>query len=400
MIAAGGDGRGPPISRISSDGGQPGLSPARGPWASTRMARGRLAGLGAGGGGGAWPAQGGAADGGGGGGGWAAVSSSNDSGTMVLKGPPGGSASVAASATFVVRSSGAAGSAGGGSAGMAAAAGETMTPLAAAIASARAFMASGERSGASAAGPGPGSELQQRLGDAGAVDALAAAVAAAGDGGGSDYMAALQSAARERGGGFEPGRSPGTAAAKAPPPSVASARGGGGEQGGGGLSGAAAAAAAADKLQARLHAVYEGGLVVPLPFLSAAHAAPLALLDPLHCSNGGSRGSSNAAGLDPAACEVLLELVATPSLLGGGASAAGAAKGSNGGVLNGGAPHELPPHVLHKARCNPALQNLARSLAYQRACLAELPLDLAAAVEAQQVVDDLTHALRTILCLW
>lgn len=59
----------------------------------------------------------------------------------------------------------------------------------------------------------------------------------------------------------------------------------------------------------------------------------------------------------------------------------------------------LPPHVVHKALQNPSVQNLARSLAYHRACLQELPLEQAAAGELVQLVLDMGAALQTVLAL-
>jgi hypothetical protein len=88
-------------------------------------------------------------------------------------------------------------------------------------------------------------------------------------------------------------------------------------------AGAAAAAAAAaavpgnpvflERLWERLAAWYESGLVVQLPFLSAAHAAPLGLLRPVYqpCSvacNG--QTPFTVQGLDPEAHALLLDLVA------------------------------------------------------------------------------------------
>jgi hypothetical protein len=60
---------------------------------------------------------------------------------------------------------------------------------------------------------------------------------------------------------------------------------------------------------------------------------------------------------------------------------------------------KLPPHVVAKALQNPGIQNLARCVAYHRACLLELPLDAAGAEELVGVVQDMCAALQTMLSL-
>jgi hypothetical protein len=227
-----------------------------------------------------------------------------------------------------------------------------------------------------------------------------------------------------------------------------------------------------ERLCERLAAWYESGLLVQLPFLSAASAAPLALLAPMHapCSAPltGSK-SGGMEGLDPEAYALLqvlaeggLEALLRPPKLqqqgsgGAGASArrtnvsangtqeqqqgqslrqAGFTSGSAGGfrpagmgtrggslrrdvrgkdqaagkqqqwqkgVLGqqGGQQHgKLPSHVVSKALRNPSVQNLARSLAYHRACLLELPLEQAAAAELVQLITDMGSALQAVLAL-
>lgn len=59
----------------------------------------------------------------------------------------------------------------------------------------------------------------------------------------------------------------------------------------------------------------------------------------------------------------------------------------------------LPPHVVSKALQNPCVQNLARCVAYHRACLLELPLEAEGAVELVQLISDMGSALQTILAL-
>ncbi|KAI8469342.1 MAG: kinase-like domain-containing protein [Monoraphidium minutum] len=213
------------------------------------------------------------------------------------------------------------------------------------------------------------------------------------EGGGEDsYLAALKSAAADRERdhyqlqqrGFGGGRTP------SPGRGRPDAGGGGGGAGGGA---AAAAALAEERLRARLRAAYEGGQVAPLPFLSAAHAAPLALLGPPHGGGGGG-----VRGVDAEAHRAVLELVAEArafdALPGDPQQRAWQQQQRGGGGGGGGV---LPHAVLSKLLRNPGLQNLARCLAYHRASLEALPLDRAAALEAARVADDMADALRAVL---
>eukprot|EP00798_Chlamydomonas_sp_ICE-L_P007550 gene7550-699_t len=85
----------------------------------------------------------------------------------------------------------------------------------------------------------------------------------------------------------------------------------------------------------RIFAAYEGGLVVPTPFLSAAHAQPLALLDPPGHSGRTATPASETpgvSGIDPLVHEVLLQLVRQ--------SARMASKDASAPLL------ELPPEIV------------------------------------------------------
>jgi hypothetical protein len=125
----------------------------------------------------------------------------------------------------------------------------------------------------------------------------------------------------------------------------------------------------------------------------------------------------DAAGIDPDAYEVLLELVreAEPSRAGHEAGGAAAAAGGQqqqqqqqgqqqqqqqeGQQQQQQQQQRLPPAIVRKALASPVLQNLARTLAYHKACLAQLPLDKAGVTELLEVVEDLSHTLRSVLCL-
>ncbi|KIY97977.1 hypothetical protein MNEG_9987 [Monoraphidium neglectum] len=231
----------------------------------------------------------------------------------------------------------------------------------------------------------------------------------------NSYMAALKSAAADRerglssvrgfgGGGAAfgagvgalqtpsaPGRAAAAAAAApasaigAPPAAAAAAAAA--------AAGAAAPAEAGEQLlRARLRASYESGLVVPLPFLSAAHAAPLALFNAPHSPHVTPHGlAGGARGIDPEAYR------AVAALLSGDAAGGGGGAGSPGRRRRE-AAGRLPPGVVRKLLLNPALQNLARCLAYHTSCLEALPLDRPAALETVGVVEEMAAALRTVLC--
>ncbi|KAF8064667.1 stk3 [Scenedesmus sp. PABB004] len=193
------------------------------------------------------------------------------------------------------------------------------------------------------------------------------------------------------------------------------------------------------RLWEHLAAWYESGLVVQLPFLSAAHAAPLALLGPAHAPGAAPLTGAPAGGvqgLDPEAHAVLWELAAHGpealllprgadgaqagdqqrqqqraaklSLQRGGVGRGAPARPGGGGwddAPPGGAagcerqPRRLPARVVAAALRSPGVQNLARSLAYHRACLQELPLDAAGAEELVVVVADMAATLQALLGL-
>ncbi|KAI7836850.1 hypothetical protein COHA_009303 [Chlorella ohadii] len=144
----------------------------------------------------------------------------------------------------------------------------------------------------------------------------------------------------------------------------------------------------------KLHTLYSSGAVVPLPFLRAVDAAPLALL-------GADRGppgvpAAGAQGQELSWQEALAQ-VAAESV--GGEEA-----------LSGTAPADLLPEaVLQQVARSPVLLNLATSLAHHKRLLAAaaaaqaaaagdgLPARLREALRAR--ADDLSTTLRTILCL-
>ncbi|GIL61991.1 hypothetical protein Vafri_16229 [Volvox africanus] len=247
-----------------------------------------------------------------------------------------------------------------------------------------------------------------------------------------------------------------------------------------------------ERVRERLQAIYDGGLVVPLPFFKASQAQPLALLRPSEASapgplmppplppplaaaaappppstaaqpqqstgamtaaaagaavaptaaagsrrsqmhnNGATNGGPAAAaprpsqptaltaaaapppppsqqqsslsqqqrqqpntapvdmhGVDPEAYGVVLELVQHSAAM---ACQRGEVASEQGLVIE-----TLPPTVLTQLQFHPALQNLARILAYNRRCLAVLPLERRAQEELQESCNQLSAALQCIL---
>ncbi|KXZ43163.1 hypothetical protein GPECTOR_99g798 [Gonium pectorale] len=211
----------------------------------------------------------------------------------------------------------------------------------------------------------------------------------------------------------------------------------------------ASAPSEVERLRERLHSVYDGGLVLPLPFMRAAQAQPLALFGPAPgapvaaaapagpqagagpgatpavgsggggapAAGGGAAGTTaeflrsgsarrpaagtgttvETYGVDPEAYDVVLELVqhSAAMALQRGEPAAGAAssEGSAAGI------DALPPPILTQLLFHPGLQNLARTLAYNRRCLALLPLDRAARAELSDAADQCAAVLQTVLSL-
>ena len=59
----------------------------------------------------------------------------------------------------------------------------------------------------------------------------------------------------------------------------------------------------------------------------------------------------------------------------------------------------IDPALAAQLQDAPALQNLARTVAFHQAQLASAPLPPAAAAQQREYVHDLTEMLRTIMCL-
>ncbi|PNW80428.1 hypothetical protein CHLRE_07g317300v5 [Chlamydomonas reinhardtii] len=246
------------------------------------------------------------------------------------------------------------------------------------------------------------------------------------DGDGGGYLAAVRAAAAEAHHRDKHARGSDSPATAAPAPALSEM----------------------ERVRERLHAIHDGGLVLPLPFLKAEQAQPLALLNPYgagpvpvglggssgpagqsgqaQARQGAGRGAaassarlgpSTAAGVlptsgftapvpadthgvDPEAYGVVLDLVRQSAAAmvhqqrgemggGGGADAAAAAA----------AIDTLPPTVLTQLLYHSSIQNLARTLAYNRRCLALLPLDRGAAAELADSCESLSAALQCVLSL-
>uniref|UniRef100_A0A061RF46 non-specific serine/threonine protein kinase n=2 Tax=Tetraselmis sp. GSL018 TaxID=582737 RepID=A0A061RF46_9CHLO len=153
-----------------------------------------------------------------------------------------------------------------------------------------------------------------------------------------------------------------------------------------------------ERLKERLRSMYDGGDVIPLPFLKAAHAAPLALLRPIAANRDASGLGGETApdwqGSDRPALDVLRNL-ASDNVRWTGASA---------DRIGGCDIHEdedpaLPPGLIERVEGSPVLLNLARTLAYHKQCLKEMLLSAHDTDDVKAIIQSLSDTLRTVLCL-
>ncbi|DBA81690.1 hypothetical protein WJX77_002971 [Trebouxia sp. C0004] len=241
-------------------------------------------------------------------------------------------------------------------------------------------------------GPMPGATMvinadaSSRAGTLGPAGTFVTAGAEEGPQGGSEYQAAVQAAsqgadgymaavhaaaaeaARESGGGKGGPESVAQSVQKATP----------------------APARERERLLERLRGVCEGGSVIPVPFLRAAHAVPPAILDDMrapyvHPSHAHALlGSAAVAASQP---DDWAETLGALCLEGSLASSRNMQSS------------EIPAAVLAQVKRSPVILNLLRTLAYYK-CRADSEVLLPdAADQLQSTVQDLSDALRTILCL-
>ncbi|EFJ44651.1 hypothetical protein VOLCADRAFT_95066 [Volvox carteri f. nagariensis] len=109
-------------------------------------------------------------------------------------------------------------------------------------------------------------------------------------------------------------------------------------------------------------------------------------------SNAAPPASLDLHGVDPEAYGVVLELVQQSAAM---ARQRGEVVSEPGSA----AVDPLPPTVVTQLLFHPALQNLARTLTYNRRCLASLPLDRRAQEELQESCNQLSAALQCVLSL-
>ena len=187
----------------------------------------------------------------------------------------------------------------------------------------------------------------------------------------------------------------------------------------------------------KLHTLYSSGAVVPLPFLRATDAAPLALLgidkgppgappaaaaaEAQVCwrsraghsragqawqSGGLLAGASRSMSASRATCMCALTPLPLQELGWEQALQEVVAESGNGSSEEG--VGELPEAIVTAVAGSPALLNLAASLAHHKRLLAALAAQQAAAGDAlparlreqlRAKADDLATTLRTILCL-
>ncbi|KAL3152262.1 hypothetical protein ABBQ32_001339 [Trebouxia sp. C0010 RCD-2024] len=226
-----------------------------------------------------------------------------------------------------------------------------------------------------------------RLGTLGPSGTFVTAGGEAGVQGGSDYQAAVQAAshgadgymaavqaaaaqAAQESGGKKGGHdSLPPSMQKAPPP----------------------AARERERLLERLRGVCEGGSVIPVPFLRAAHAVPSAILDDLRAPYV----------LHPAHTPALLDSAAVVAPQPDDWAETLAALCLEGSLASSRdlQSSEIPTSVLAQVKRSPVILNLLRTLAYYK-CRAESDVMLPeAADKMQNTIQDISDALRTILCL-
>lgn len=200
-----------------------------------------------------------------------------------------------------------------------------------------------------------------------------------------------------------------------------------------------------ERVMDRLQAVYEEGSVVPIPFLRAADAVPMALLDDIRTPYlGPDIYAPPLVSLTARAPPLSLLSAAVPrargsragprhaSPVGGsGVATGGCGAGGGGGcaltqcglqrreqqagarptalqrapllcsarLLSCGLWEQVALAVIKHVAGQPCLLNLSRTLAFHKRTLKEEPLTLSEAEQQQHLVNDISDTLRTILCL-
>lgn len=158
----------------------------------------------------------------------------------------------------------------------------------------------------------------------------------------------------------------------------------------------------------KLHNLYSGGAVVPLPFLRACDASPLTLLGIEAGPPASTLVPVDAASGERPGWEVALrELIAESNAsTGGPAGAAAAAASHEEAAAMAEEEEELPPAVVAQVQGSPVLLNLAtalaacrRQLTAQAAAQAAEPLPPRVREQLQRKANELSDSLRTILCL-
>lgn len=132
-------------------------------------------------------------------------------------------------------------------------------------------------------------------------------------------------------------------------------------------------------IQDKLLSVYAAGNTVPIPFLKATDLSPIALTFDRIFTDGRSDRNSNVA------LEAIQDLYVGEGPVRRGRK-----------VFN---EMPLPASVQQRAATSTTLPNLARSLAYHKRCYEELPSQGWQAAQEQQIINNLSDTLRTILRL-
>eukprot|EP01024_Parvocaulis_polyphysoides_P065930 TRINITY_DN7712_c0_g1_i1.p1 TRINITY_DN7712_c0_g1~~TRINITY_DN7712_c0_g1_i1.p1 ORF type:complete len:299 (-),score=30.93 TRINITY_DN7712_c0_g1_i1:118-912(-) len=159
-----------------------------------------------------------------------------------------------------------------------------------------------------------------------------------------------------------------------------------------------------DRLKDRLQAIYDSGMIIPLPWMKAADAfPPMAILNPPETPS-----KSHDANELPARSPVEKELIRLLGELVQGVPQSGVQNLNNGnyntlipevGEVSSADIKKIPVTLIRRLRRSPLIMNMARSLAYYRLYKRQKALSPEEAKDVDHKIHDLSDSLRTILCL-
>ncbi|GBG68289.1 hypothetical protein CBR_g2836 [Chara braunii] len=172
---------------------------------------------------------------------------------------------------------------------------------------------------------------------------------------------------------------------------------GGGGGGSNGLAGGTlrAAQTSISGLQDKMISVYAAGNTIPIPFLRATDVSPIALLSPGNNPRAFGALAGNAIKTPEHSGRIALDALQQLYSSGGGIEGGGLRRGKK---PMGNEP-PLPPSTYRRLATSSTLGNLARAMAYHKHCADELPLLNWQLQQEEQIINNLSDILRTILRL-